>query len=236
MSEAKAIAPSKATGRPRGRPPRLSRARILDAALAVLEREPNTPPTVASIATQAKAAPAALYRHFDSLDELLDSLLARVLLDEEDTPVAGETWEAELADWMGRLRNRLLRYPALLRLIGQSGRTSPAWLEASSSLVELLQRAGLKPSELAPTYLWVLETTVGLVMQEVALPFADQLENARQSRNELSENARARFAVIAPELECLDSERFFSFFVQQATLVVGQQRRTLPSGPQYRVA
>jgi hypothetical protein len=44
---------------------------------------------------------------------------------------------------MTSLRNHLLRYPAVLPLIGRRGRTSPAWLDAASVLIEILERAGL---------------------------------------------------------------------------------------------
>ena len=73
-----ARAASDATPR-RGRPPRLSREAILDAALALLDRAPREPLTVARIAAEVDAVPAALYRHFASLDELLEN---KSLLDE----------------------------------------------------------------------------------------------------------------------------------------------------------
>ena len=69
--------------RRRGRPPRLSRELVVDAVLGMLEREPDEPVTLARIAREVDAVPAALYRHFEGLDDLLDSVLTRVLEDIE---------------------------------------------------------------------------------------------------------------------------------------------------------
>jgi len=206
--------------RPRGRPARLSRGQIIDAALAMLEREPHDPPTLARIAAEVDAVPAALYRHFENLDELLDCVLARVLEASPSELDEAAAWPEQLADWMHDLRGHLLQYPAILRMIDRAGRTSPAWLEASSALIGILERAGLAGHDLAASYLWILETTVGLVMQEAALPLPDQLANARAARDEFSDTTRERFAKIVPAIEHLDAERFFAFVVEQTTAAV----------------
>ena len=112
-------------------------------------------------------------------------------------------------------------------MIGRSGRTSPAWLEASSTLVEILGRTGLAGRELAAAYLWVLETTVGLVLQEAVMPLPDQIANARASRSAFSPAARARFAPIERELKRIDAEAFFDFAVEQA--IAGIELRIRPA-------
>jgi AcrR family transcriptional regulator len=213
---------ARATGLPsrRGRPARLSRQRIIDAVLSILEREPNGVPTIASIAREVEAVPAALYRHFESLEDLFDCVMAGILEASQTRPDGDEAWPQQLERWMSDLRAHLLRYPAILAMIGRSGRTSPAWLDASSALVEILGRAGLSGRELAATYLWVLETTVGLVMQEAMLPLVDQIAQARASRGDFSPAARERFRPIERVIEEIDGEAFFSFAVEQAIAVV----------------
>ncbi|MBY0398683.1 TetR/AcrR family transcriptional regulator C-terminal domain-containing protein, partial [Myxococcota bacterium] len=173
-----------------------------------------------TIAREVEAVPAALYRHFGSLEELLDCVMAGILEASQALPDGDVSWQRQLERWMRDLRLHLLRYPAILAMIGRSGRTSPAWLEASSALVEILGRAGLKGRELATTYLWVLETTVGLVLQEAMLPLPDQIANARASRHAFSQAARARFAPIVHAIEEIDGEAFFDFAVEQAIAAV----------------
>jgi AcrR family transcriptional regulator len=194
-----------------GRPARLSRQSILEAGLALLRRAPDEPLTVARIAAEVDAVPAALYRHFESLDELLDGVLGEVLgaVELEIRPRA--PWPEQIRDWMTSVRDHLLRYPAVLPLIGRRGRTSPAWLDASSVQIEILERAGLSGAELARTHLWITETTMGVVMQEASLTLPTQIENARVSLPEMSEAGRARYAPLIPYLARLDGDRFFAF-------------------------
>lgn len=212
--------------RRRGRPARLSREQIVDAVLAILEREPEQVPTLARIAREIDAVPAALYRHFENLDDLLDAVITRILEAGPCELEADVPWSDQLASWMHGLRSHLLEHPAVLSMIGRSGRTSPAWLETSSVLVEILGRAGLTGRDLALAYLWVLETTVGLVMQEAALPLADQVAQASAARRDLGRTARDRFAILGDEMERLDGEAFFAFVVEQTTQAVALRARS----------
>lgn len=210
--------------RRRGRPPRLSRERIVDSVLGLIDREPAEAVTIARVAAEVGASPGALYRHFENLDDLLDSVVASVLADVAADPKIDTPWERQLEEWMHTLRAQLLRVPALLSLIGRTGRTSPAWLNASSVLLEILERAGLAGDSLAITYLWILETTTGLILQEAALPVSDQLANARASKEELHDAAAARFNAVSSALETIDGDRLFSFVVQQAISAVSLRK------------
>lgn len=213
------IAPTAAPRR-RGRPARLSRELVVDVVLGTLDREPDEVLTIGRIAREVDAALAALYRHFESLDGLLDSVLARVLETNDALPDERAAWEPQLASWIHGLRSHLLRYPAVITLIGRTGRTSPAWLEASSALVATLENAGLRGHDLAATYLWILEMASGLVVQEALMPLPEQLANARASHSELSETARARFAPNLGEMKGLGGDALFAFVVEQATPMV----------------
>lgn len=203
--------PRAAAARRPGRPARLSREAFLAAALELLEREPEEPLTVARIAAAVGAAPAALYRHFSSVDQLLDGVLGRVLGEVHLEIRPRAHWPGQLRDWMVSLRAHLLRYPAALPLLGRRGRTSPAWLDVASVLIGILERAGLGGAQLARAQLWVLETTVGIVMQEASLSFAQQIENAQAAMGEVSVEGRSRLAPLLPHLAKLDGGSFFDF-------------------------
>jgi AcrR family transcriptional regulator len=198
-----------------GRPARLSRESILDAAIALLDRAPREPLTVARIAAEVDAVPAALYRHFESVDALLDGVLGRVLGGVELEIRRGARWPARIRDWMTALRNHLLRYPAVLTLIGRRGRTSPAWLDAAAVQIGILEEAGLRGVRLARAHLWVIETTIGIVMQEASLSLPDQIRGARASLAETSEPGRARLAALLPHLAALDADGQFEFVVER---------------------
>jgi len=223
------MTPRAAPKRRPGRPARLSRQRILAAGLALLEREADLPLTVARIAEEVGAVPAALYRHFSRLDELLDGVLGQILGGVELEIRRRAAWPEQIRDWMTSVREHLLRYPAALRIIGRRGRTSPSWLDAASSQIEILERAGLSGVELARTHLWITETTMGLVMQEASLGLPEQIEGARASIAEMTQEGRARLAPLMPHLARLGADAFFAFATDRTIaalvdLVEGQER------------
>jgi len=192
--------------------------------LALVEREPGEPITIGRVAAEVEAVPAALYRHFDNLDDVLDAVLTRVLETNRSNRDESAPWEQQLAEWMQGLRAHLLQYPAVLTFIDRSDRTSPAWLEASSELAEILTLAGLSGANLASTYLWILEMTNGMAMVEAMMPLREQLANARASHGELSERARARFEPILSGMKKLDGDALFSFVVAQVVSAVASLR------------
>jgi AcrR family transcriptional regulator len=204
-----------------GRPARLSRESILEAGVALLERAPREPLTVARIAEEVEAVPAALYRHFASVDDLLDGVLGRVLGGVELEIRRRARWRAQIRDWMTSLRNHLLRYPAVLTLIGRRGRTSPAWLDVAAVQIRILESAGLRGTPLARAHLWVTETTIGMVMLEASLSLPDQIRGARASLSQMSETGRALLAPLMPHLAALDAGSLFEFAVDRTVAALG---------------
>jgi TetR/AcrR family tetracycline transcriptional repressor len=209
MSRAAVTAPASPK---RGRPPRLSREAILDAAQALLERAPREGLTVARIAAEVDAVPGALYRHFASLDDLLDDVLARVLAGIPQARARRRAaWPGQIRDWMTSLRRALLRYPAVLGLIGRRGRTSPAWLDAVAAPIPILERAGLRGAQLARAHLWLTESTAALVLQEAAMSLPEQVRGARAALAEMSPERRALLAPVLSQLGAIDADETFAF-------------------------
>ena len=209
-----------AAKRGRGRPARLSRESIVEAGLALLEASPDEPLTLLRVAHEVDAVPAALYRHVGSLDELLDGVVARVLGGVSFEIRRRTSWRSQVRDWMRRMRAHLLRYPGVVRLIGRRGRTSPAWLDASSVLIEILEGAGLCGARLARAYLWVAETTMGVVVNEVSMPFAEQIEAARNAQPEMTSEARRRHEKVLAPLSAMDGEEFFELIADRTIAAI----------------
>lgn len=205
----------------RGRPPRLSREGVVEAALALLERAPEEPLTLSRVAEEVGAVPAALYRHVGALDELLDGVLARVLAGIEFEIRRRAAWPEQVRDWMICMRRHLLRYPAVMALIGRRGRTSPAWFDATSVLVEILERAGLRGAALARAYLWIAETTMGMIVNEASIPFSEQVAAARDALPGMSEEARRRHAPLMAHLAAIDADAFFALAADRAIAALG---------------
>ena len=208
--------------RGRGRPARLSRESIVDAGLALLEAAPEEPLTLLRVAARVDAVPAALYRHVGSLDELLDGVLARVLEGVRFEIRRRASWRSQVRDWMRCMRAHLLRYPGVVRLIGRRGRTSPAWFDATSVLIEILERAGLRGAALARAYLWIAETTMGVVVNEASVPFTEQIAAARDALAEMSPEARSRHEPLMSHLGSMDAEDAFELVADRTIAAVAE--------------
>jgi AcrR family transcriptional regulator len=187
----------------------------VSAALEVLDRAPDDPLTIGRIAERVEAVPAALYRHFADLDELLDEVLGRVLGGVELAIRPRATWLEQVRHWMTSVRAHLLSYPAALRIVGRRGRTSPSWLDVVAALIEILERGGLTGHTLARAHLWVTEVTMGLVMQEASLTLPDQIAGARASLAAMSDAGRGRLAPLMPHLARLRADEFFAYAVDR---------------------
>jgi AcrR family transcriptional regulator len=212
---ARAAAKAVAVKRGRGRPARLARESILEAGLALLDREPDEPLTLSRVAVEVGAVPAALYRHVGSHDELIDGVLARALAGMRFAIRRRAGWQGQVRDWMTCVRGHLQRHPAVVPLIGRRGRTSPAWFDATGVLIEILERAGLRGAALARAMLWVAETTMGILVMQSTVPFSEQIDDARRALPEMSEEARRRHAPLIEPLSAIDEDDFFELVVER---------------------
>src|SRR5258705_3225193 len=75
---ARPVRASKPAVRRRGRPRRLSRAQIVEAALEILADHPADQLTMARVAKLVGAVPMALYRHVENREDLMDAVLEAV--------------------------------------------------------------------------------------------------------------------------------------------------------------
>lgn len=123
--------------------PALTRGAIVDAALQVVEEVGADRLTVRRVAAELDVAPASLYGHFASKEELVQALLDRVY---EEVPLPeneADDWEASTKAWLRTLREVLRRHPGVAGLtIGRIPMGERA-LESIERLVEAGRREGL---------------------------------------------------------------------------------------------
>src|SRR3954470_2815141 len=86
--------------RGRGRPPRLSHDQIVEAAVELLEREPDVTLTIKRVAEAAGSAPMALYRYFPAREALLRARADKVLAALQPSRPADGTWQDQVRAWM----------------------------------------------------------------------------------------------------------------------------------------
>jgi TetR/AcrR family tetracycline transcriptional repressor len=127
--------------RGRGRPPRLSRERIVEGAVEVL-----------------------LYRYFPDRDALLQAAADHVLEAMRRDPIPDGPWPERLRAWMRAGQANLRPYPQLMPYMTTT--RHPAWTPGLTRLREILTPAGLSAEDLALAVTLISSTMIGHAVYE----------------------------------------------------------------------
>jgi TetR/AcrR family tetracycline transcriptional repressor len=174
---------------------RLSKAAVVEKALALADAEGLDGLTVRRLAQELGVTPMALYWHFRNKDELLAGLADRIW-SEIDTDIdAGATWQQQLRGLLESLVHVLRTHPCASQLLVTGEKQSAAALDAAEVTLQVLGRAGFdttQASEVARNTLW---TGLMLVMSEPGYDpgIADEQRAEQQRRNYV------RLAVLPPD-------------------------------------
>jgi AcrR family transcriptional regulator len=125
-----------------GRPARLNREQILDAALALLRDSGGQDLSIRQLAQRLETVPGNLYTYFPNKAALLDALAEYTLGSLDISLDHSLPWDGQIAQWLHALRNTLKQRPELMLLMGLAG-TSPSTLATIGRLARLIQDAGL---------------------------------------------------------------------------------------------
>jgi AcrR family transcriptional regulator len=125
-----------------GRPARIGRTAILDAALELADQDGLDAVTMHAVARRLNVTTMALYRHMDGKDALLDGLVERLLTAFPAQPASqpGEQWLTALASG---IREVARRHPAVFPLLLTRPAVTPAALRVRNAVTAALQDAGL---------------------------------------------------------------------------------------------
>jgi len=154
--------------------PRLSRERIVGAAVALADADGLEGLSMRRLAEELDAAPMALYRHVVNKDDLLDGMID-VVFAELDFPT-DTGWRAAMRERALGMRRALLRHRwAVGRMEG--GTPGPAnFRHHNATMGCLRQRAGLPFPMAVHAYSAMDSYIYGFALQETTLPFQDSDE------------------------------------------------------------
>ncbi|WP_330256955.1 TetR family transcriptional regulator [Nocardia sp. NBC_00565] len=190
---------TEAAGRGRGRPPRLSRDQIIEAAVELLEREPNAGLTIKRVAEAVGSAQMALYRYFPDRDTLLQAVADHVVAHIRPRPLTGDTWQEQVRDWMRNSSARLRPYSQLLPYMAAT--RQPVGLRALDRLAMILSPLGLDDEDLALAVILIGSTTIGYASFETHRLPAEQVVAAL--REGLPLRSEAEREIVEPLLPLL---------------------------------
>lgn len=145
---------------------KLSRARILDAAVALVDASGVEALSMRGLAAKLGVEAMSLYNHVPSKEALLDGIVETVL-DDVHAPADDRFWRETLRELALRHRAAALRHPRVMLLFSSRTVTSPAWRRAVEDTFAALERGGFSPNAAVNAYRVFWGYVVGYVHSEL---------------------------------------------------------------------
>ncbi|MCP2261321.1 transcriptional regulator, TetR family [Streptoalloteichus tenebrarius] len=130
------------------RRPRLSRERITDAAVALLDADGVAALSMRRLAARLGAGTMSLYEYVRSKEDVLDLAADAVIAEIDVAGIADLGWREALCAQMTRSREVMRRHPWLPALMATRPLLGPNALARSELVYSLLERAGLEKARL----------------------------------------------------------------------------------------
>ena len=169
--------------------PRLSRERVLEAAMAVADEGGIDALTIRSLAQSLGVKPMSVYYYVANKDEILDGIVDLVFSQIDLPKPDGGAWRAEIRRRAYSARGVLRTHPWAIGLMESRTSPGPATLRHHDAVIATLRGAGFSHALTAHAYALLDSYTYGFALQEVGLPF-----DGSDSVAEVAEPIMERFA------------------------------------------
>lgn len=150
---------------------RLTRERILQAALVLADRDGLHGLTMRTLAQELGSKPMSLYYHVATKEHVLDGIVDLVF-QEVHLPVIGNPWRAEMILRARSMRTALARHPWAIGLLESRSRPGPATLRHHDATLGTLRTAGFSLLATAHAYALLDSFLYGFALQEAGLPLS----------------------------------------------------------------
>ena len=150
----------------RGRRP-LSSDRIVDAALALVDRYGLAALSMRRLAGALRVEAMSLYKHVANKGALLDLIVARVLRD-LTLPRENAAWDLRIRQLASELRRLANDHPHVFPLLATRVPTSPHAYAPLEALLKALQDAGLSDEEIVQHFWVFIAYVTGALLAETA--------------------------------------------------------------------
>ncbi len=164
----------------------LTRARVVEGAMAVADRDGVGALTMRALAAQLGVKPMAVYHHVAGKEEILDGIVDEVFARIE-MPPAELPWRDAIRVRAVSARAVLRRHPWATALMDSRTSPGPATLRQHDAVIGTLRRGGFSVAHTAHAYALLDSYVFGFAIQEAALPFDGPDEVAAVAEQILSE-------------------------------------------------
>ena len=219
--------------------PRLTKAAVLEAGLALADAEGLEALTIRRLAQDLGVTPMALYWHFKSKDELLEGLVDRVMAAVDLSVDPARPWLEQFEALVRSLVAALRLHPragARLADCDLLSERTPHVLAALEAALDILRRAGFSASDATRITLYVMHSAIALVGSQPGyspeLSEAERREAERRTRILLETLPPDRYPWIReaaiPLASCDDPDAHYAFGVDVLLAGVDAMAARLP--------
>ncbi len=149
---------------------RLSRERVLEAAIAHADAAGLEAFTMRQLAEMLGVAPMALYRHVANKDDLVDAMVD-VVFSEIGVPSGGDDWKSSMRQRAVAVRDALTRHRWAIGLMEARTSPGPANLRHHDAVLGRLRAAGFSVEMAAHAYSLLDSYIYGFALTKINLPF-----------------------------------------------------------------
>lgn len=148
----------------------LTRARAVEAAVAVADVDGLAVVSMRRLAQELGVEAMSLYHHVANKDDILDGMVDLVF-SEIDLPPLGGPWREAMAERARSLRAAMLRHRWAISLMESRSRPGTQTLKHHDRVMGCLRTSGFSTVEAGHAFSLLDAYIYGFVMQEVNLPF-----------------------------------------------------------------
>ncbi len=145
----------------------LTREAVVEGALELVDNEGLEALSMPRLARHLGTGVMTLYGHVANKADLVDALAERVLAELETVEGRPRDWDRDLAEHMRRLRQVVLRHPALGAVLAARGLTTPSVFRHLEAGLGLLRSAGFDRRTAVQIYYALLTYTLGFLAWEI---------------------------------------------------------------------
>ncbi len=145
----------------------LSRARVIDGALALIDTEGLDAVTMPRLARYLGVGTMSLYRHVDDKNDLINAVAERVIGDVQVPEGKDDDWEGRVVGYLRGLRDAALAHPALARILAERGLTVGPVFEQLEEAHSILCRAGFSNEGAVRAFYTLFTYVFGFVIWEL---------------------------------------------------------------------
>jgi TetR/AcrR family transcriptional regulator, tetracycline repressor protein len=195
LGQAKGGSPKRG-GRPRAGQEALSRGRILDAALRLVDEEGMGALSMRRLGAELGVNPMSIYHHLPGKDAVISGLVELVFSGMRVRYSNGSPWQDQVRAWAETYRDLVRSHPNLvLEIVSSAAAVTEAVLLVNEPLYAALDEAGLPPAEVVVVADSVVDFVHGFAIAEGAQPPGHPFD-----RRELLERLETGTATVLPTM------------------------------------